>query len=49
MEFKQMKRMLDRKKADGTLPVFSCELPLLQFTNFTEQYKKAFYEINSMR
>ncbi len=50
MELRQVARMMQRKKEDGTLPVglYGSDQPLLNFTNFIEKYKEAFFELHRL-
>ena len=44
LELKQMKRMIERKTADNTMPVFGENTStLLDFCNFVSKYDYAFY------
>lgn len=45
LELRQMKRMLERMKSEGKYPEFTRGQELLQFSNFADGYKDAFYEL----
>src|SRR6218665_535425 len=50
LELKQMKRMIERKTADNTMPVFGENTStLLDFCNFVSKYDEAFYELHVSR
>src|SRR6218665_704635 len=49
LELKQMKRMIERKTADNTMPVFGENTyTLLDFCNFVSKYDDAFYELSRL-
>src|SRR6218665_1489436 len=49
LELKQMKRMIDRKISDSTMPVFGEHTStLLDFCNFVSKYDDAFYELSRL-
>ena len=43
LELRQLKRMMDRKTEDGTVPHFPKETALLDFCAFIAEYKDAFF------
>lgn len=45
LELRQMTRMLQRMKSEGRYPEFTSGQELLQFSNFADGYKDAFYEL----
>ena len=45
LELRQMTRMLQRMKSNGRYPELTPGQELLQFTNFADGYKDAFYEL----
>ena len=45
LELRQMTRMLQRMKSNGKHPELTPGQELLQFTNFADGYKDAFYEL----
>src|SRR6218665_3941487 len=48
-KLKQMKRMIERKTADNTMPVFGENTStLLDFSNFVSKYDGAFYELSRL-
>ena len=50
VELRQMARMIERKRADNTLPaiLMDSELPVLEFHNFVTRYKDAFFELYTL-
>src|SRR6218665_1193944 len=49
LELKQTKRMIERKTADNTMPVFGENTStLLDFCNFVSKYDGAFYELSRL-
>jgi|SRR6218665_372420 len=49
LELKQMKRMIERKAADNTIPVFGENTStLLDFCNFVSKYEDTFYELSRL-
>src|SRR6218665_422838 len=49
LDLKQMKRMIERKTADNTMPVFGENTStLLDFSNFVSKYDGAFYELSRL-
>src|SRR6218665_3054123 len=49
LELKQMKRIIERKTADNTMPVFGENTStLLDFCNFVSKYDDAFYELSRL-
>src|SRR6218665_3916951 len=49
LELKQMKRMIERKTADNTMPVFGENTStLLDFCNFVSKHDDAFYELSRL-
>jgi len=50
LELKQMKRMIEPKTADNTMPVFgeNTYTKLLDFCNFVSKYDDAFYELSRL-
>ena len=43
-----MKRMIERKTADESMPSFDCGNELVQFSAFVSKYEEAFFEINRL-
>src|SRR6218665_3222048 len=49
LELKQIKRMIERKTADNTMPVFGENTStLLDFCNFVSKYDDVFYELSRL-
>src|SRR6218665_3875858 len=49
LEWKQMKRMIERKTADNTMPVFGENTSTLHdFCNFVSKYDDTFYELSRL-
>src|SRR6218665_1371055 len=49
LEVKQIKRMIERKTADNTMPVFGENTStFLDFCNFVSKYDDAFYELSRL-
>ena len=49
LELKQIKRMIERKTADNTMPVFGENTStFLDFCNFVSKYDDSFYELNRL-
>ena len=50
VELRQMARMIERKRAENTLPaiLMDSELPVLEFHNFVTRYKDAFLELYTL-
>lgn len=48
LEIRQMKRMIERKTTDKTMPLFDGNCKLIEFCQFVEQYKEAFFELRKL-
>jgi len=48
LELRQLKRMMDRKTEDGTVPHFPKETALLDLCAFIAEYKDAFFETENL-
>lgn len=48
LEIRQMKRMIERKTSEGTMPVFNDNCKLIAFSQFAENYGEAFFEISKL-
>ena len=47
LELRQLKRMIERKQRNGTMPTFEGD-KLMAFTRFIAQYDEAFYELHRL-
>ena len=47
LELRQLKRMIERKQRNGTMPTFEGD-KLIAFTRFIAQFDEAFYELNRL-
>ena len=47
LELRQLKRMIERKQRNGTMPTFEGD-KRIAFTRFIAQYDEAFYELHRL-